>query len=121
MRSLWFSLFLLLVISTIAAGDSFFMQKGIGKMEACAERMEEEGTPSPKTAAQAREIFEKYRFLFSVSISMEAIDNMENALLLLESAVQNENAAEASAALVSYRYALYRIRDAAIPSFETVF
>ena len=121
MRSLWLSLLLLLSITIVAAADSFFICRGIEKLETIGERMASEEIISPDDCERARRVFDRYRPLISVSVSMDAVDGMENALLLLESAAKNQSAAEGSAALVSYRYALYRLRDAAIPSLETVF
>ncbi len=121
MRSLWFSLALLAAIGTAAAVDSLFMLKGVGYLEEVCEKIEAADTVEEDDAKEARRIFDKYRALFSVSVSMEAVDGMENALLLLESAAKSKSASETSEALVSFRYAIYRLRDAAIPTPESVF
>ena len=121
MRSLCFSLALLSLIALIAAADTLFASRGIEAMETVEKRMQEGEVILEEDANEARRIFEKYRMLFSVSVSMEAVDGMENALLLLDSASKNKSAAESSAAVVSYKYALYRLRDMALPSLETVF
>jgi len=121
MRSLCFSLALLSLIALIAATDTLFASRGIEAMEAVEKRMREGEVILEEDANEARRIFEKYRLLFSVSVTMEAVDGMENALLLLDSASKNKSAAESSAAVVSYKYALYRLRDMALPSLETVF
>lgn len=121
MRSLWFSLALLSLIALFAATDMLFASRGIKAMEEMEERMEKSEVIFEEDLRETKRIFEKYRLLFSISVSMEAVDGMENALLLLESASKNNSAAESSAAVVSYKYALYRLRDMAMPSLETVF
>ena len=121
MRSLWFSLTLLALIALLAATDMLFASRGIKAMEEMEERMEKSEVIFEEDLRETKRIFEKYRLLFSISVSMEAVDGMENALLLLESASKNNSAAESSAAVVSYKYALYRLRDMAMPSLETVF
>ena len=121
MRSLWFSLTLLSLIALLAATDMLFASRGIKAMEEMEERMEKSEVIFEEDLRETKRIFEKYRLLFSISVSMEAVDGMENALLLLESASKNNSAAESSAAVVSYKYALYSLRDMAMPSLETVF
>ncbi len=121
MKSLGVSLVLLCLIFSVAAVDSLAMHKGIKEMESIYDEMAQENRANATLCGTLREVFQKYRWLFSVSVQMEVVDGMENTLLLLESALKNESAAEYSTALVSFRYALYRLRDAAIPSPETVF
>ena len=121
MRSLILSLLLLLAITAIAAADSIFMFRGIERLEAFYTVFSEEDIISEDTAAQATAVFERYHTLFAISISMDAVDSMEHALLLLTVAAKTKSAADASAARVSYRYALNELHEMAIPSFETVF
>ena len=121
MRSLILSILLLLAITAITAADSFFMFRGIEQMEALYTVFSEEEIISEDTAEQASAIFERYHTLFAISISRDAVDSMEHALLLLSAASKTKSAADASAARVSYRYALNELREMGIPSFETVF
>ena len=121
MRSLILSLLLLLAITVGAVADSLFMFDVIERMEALYTVLSEAETICEETAAQANAIFDRYHTLFAISISMDAVDSMEHALLLLNAAAKTQSAADASAALVSYRYALNELHEMAIPSFETIF
>ena len=121
MRSVWVSLVLLIVIAALAVADSYFMCQSIEEMSYFLEEMKEEETIDPVKTEAAEAVFRKTKWLFAISVSMTAVDATESAFLLLNSAAKNQSAAEASAALVSFEYALNRLREAAAPSFETVF
>ena len=71
--------------------------------------------------AHLEDTFYKSRTLLSVLLPMGDIDAMENALILLRHAVQTGDKAAFTSGLSALEFALYLIRDAAVPSFETVF
>jgi len=51
---------------------------------------------------------------------MDDIDALKNALILLRSAIKENDRAAYENALCALRFSLYRLRDAAFPSPETV-
>lgn len=121
MKSLWASLLLLCLIFLIAFADVAVLRHGIAQMESICEEMAQNESITAEKYQSIETLFRKYRLIFSISLQMESVDNMENSLILLNRARESENAAEISAALSSLRFSIYRLKDGAIPSFETIF
>ena len=122
MRSLWVSLSILTLIFVFALCTTGVIEKDIQKMEASLSRLEATGSESSEEEILHLEhIFRKRRWLYSISLPMEDIDSVENALIHLKSAQKNGDDAAYEAALCNLSVALYRLRDATIPSWETVF
>ena len=122
MRSLWLSLSLLFLIVAFTAVDTAVLTNGIRAME------DEYSVLSATDVRDAdphiqrvEQVFRRLRPLFSISISMETVDGMENALILLRRAVLDKDEGAYASALSALEYALYRLRDATVPAPETVF
>lgn len=122
MRSLWVSASMLLLIVAYSFAVTLVMDKQIDKMEhslsllektACEDAMEE--------TKRLEAVFYRFRGLFSVSLPMEDVDGIEGALILLRDAQKQKKSDAYRSALSTLRFALYRMRDSALPSWETVF
>ncbi len=122
MRSLWLSVLILALVISFCVFATAFSLKGIGDMEGVLAVLEKHEPLDATGALEAlHRLFEKNHFLFSVSLPMDDIDALKNALILLQSATEKNDGAAYENALCALRFALYRLRDAAVPSPETVF
>ena len=121
MRSLVFSIVILFLIISFCVFATVYSLRGIKEMENILSVLERCSPKDARTALDALEkSFEKRHFLFSISLSMDDIDALKNALILLRGAVEREDDDAYGEALSSLRFALYRLRNAALPSPETV-
>ena len=122
MKMLVLSALILLLIAAFCITVTVLDLKAIDEMEDLLSVLEEhEPTEANHALSALEKSFEKYRGLFSVSLPMEDVDTIKNALILLRNAVQIGDDDAYKEGLCALRFALYLVRDAAIPSPETVF
>lgn len=122
MRSLWISVVILLLVFAFAVTDTLCLKVGIERMEHSLSVLQKtDCTDAADEIARLEGVFRDKHVLYSISLPMEDVDAVENALILLKSAQKNADGAAYDAALSSLAFALYRMRDAAIPSLRTVF
>ncbi len=122
MRSLWLSLSLLFLIIVLTVVDTVILTNGIKAMEEEYSMLSVTDVQDADPHIQGIErVFRRLRPLFSISISMETVDGMENALILLRRAALDGDEGTYASALSALEYALYRLRDATVPAPETVF
>lgn len=122
MRSVWVSLLLLLVVTSFSLYGVFAMEKSISQMEASLSRLENISVKEAKGEISVLEaVFEKRHTLLAISLPMEDVDAVRGALILLKDAYRSENEDAFLDACSALSFALYRLRDAAVPSFETIF
>ena len=122
MRMLLLSAAILLLIVAFCVTVTALDVKAISDMEDLLSVLEKHGAKDAESALTALEKrFENSRGLFSVSLPMEDVDTLKSALIFLRGAVESGDEAAYRSALSSLRYALYLVRDAALPSPETVF
>lgn len=122
MRSLWVSASMLLLIIAYSFTVTLIMDKQIDKMEHSLSVLEESACEDAMEETERLEtVFYRFRGLFSVSLPMEDVDGIEGALILLRDAQEQKNSEAYHSALSTLHFALYRMRDSAIPSWETIF
>ena len=122
MRSLWVSLSMLFFIIAYSFTVTLVMERQISKMESSLSLLEKTTCENAREESENLEhVFYRFRALFSISLPMEDIDGIEESIILLKNAQKSKNGDAYRDALSSLRFALYRMRDAAMPSWETVF
>lgn len=122
MRSLWVSVSILFLIIAYSFAVTSVMEKQIDKMEDSLSVLEETACENAEGETERlEEIFYRFRGLFTLSIPMEDVDSVEGALILLRDAQKAKSSQAYHFALSTLRFALYRMRDSAVPSWETVF
>ena len=122
MRSIWISLALLSLIIAFATVSTCAMNKSISQMEAHLSELKECPTKDRERILQEVEaIFQKRYTLFSVSLLTEDVDEVKNAMELLKSACKENDDDAYKDALCAFSFAICRIRNASMPSFETIF
>ena len=122
MRSMWISLGLLALITAFAASGAYAMEHSISQMEdVLGELKHTSVVKASESILSLESIFEKRHTLFATSLPMEDVDAVRCAIILLKNASEKKDTATYESAICSLEFALYRLRDAAIPSFETIF
>lgn len=121
MRSLITSVAILLLIVIFCVFVTFSVLRGVGEMEGVLTILEKHQPSEVTGTLESLEvIFEKKHFLFSISLPMDDVDALKSALIYLRGAVETDDKAAYDNALCALRFALYRLRDAASPSPETI-
>jgi hypothetical protein len=120
-RSLWISLCLLGLLFGLVILDVILIERRLDEMENALDSLSTADVFSATQPTEALEgCFEGCRLLLAVSVPMDDIDMMKNSLIFLKDAIRAKDEAAYRNALSSLEYALYRLRDGAIPSLEAV-